>query len=65
MKRILSTVYGQFQDMTTELERFQDIHLKNLIVSHACIYEMKHCTKQVVMLFHKWMTSGNPDDNDM
>lgn len=65
MKRILSTVYGQFQNMTTELERFEDIRFKNLVVAQACGYKMKHCTEQARMLFDKWMASENPDDNEM
>lgn len=65
MKRILTSVYEQFQNMTTELEHFEDIRFKNLIVAQACGHKMKHCTKQARMLFKNWMESENPDNNDM
>lgn len=62
---MLSSVYSNYRDMTTELKDFEEIHLKNLITIEACRHRVNDCTDQALMLFKKWMNVDNPDSNNM
>jgi len=65
MKRVLSSVYNQFRNMTVELENYEDIRFKNLVIAEACRYRVQDCTDQALKLFKQWMNTDNPDSNNM
>lgn len=64
MRNILSSVYEQFRDMTTELKNFEQIRLKNLVISVACSHRIKDCTDQSLKIFNNWMKTTDPDNNN-
>lgn len=63
MRNILSSVYNQFRDMTTELKEFEQIRLKNLVISSACNNKIKDCSEQSLRIFKNWMSATDPDSN--
>jgi len=65
MQRMLSSVYGKFQDMTVELNGFEEVKFKNLVTEGACQHQIKDCTEQALSLFRKWMNVTDPDNNNM
>ncbi|XP_015378503.1 PREDICTED: aminopeptidase N-like, partial [Diuraphis noxia] len=65
MQRMMSSVYAKFQDMTVELNGFEEIVFKNLVTSHACYYKIENCTKQPLDLFRKWMKITDPDNDNI
>lgn len=65
MKRLLSFVYNQFQDMNDEVNGFEEIRFKNMIIAQACRHHVKDCTEQALELFNIWMKSDDPDNNNM
>lgn len=64
MRRILSSVYNQFRDMTVELKSFEEIRFKNLVTSYACHYKINDCNEQSLKLFRTWMETEDPDNNN-
>ncbi|XP_022171836.1 aminopeptidase N-like [Myzus persicae] len=65
MQRMLSSVYSKFQDMTVELNGFEQVQFKNLITAEACRHQIKDCTEQALNLFRKWMEITDPDNNNI
>jgi len=65
MQRMLFPVYSRFQDMTVELNNFEEIRFKNLVTAEACRHRIKDCTEQALDLFRKWMKTTDPDKNNM
>lgn len=65
MQRLLSSVYDQFRDMTDELHGFEEIRFKNMIISQACVNQVKDCNEQSLQLFSTWMKTDDPDNNNM
>lgn len=65
MQRMLSSVYNDFKDMTSELKGFEEINFKNLVISEACRHRVKDCTDKALVLFKKWMNTDDPDNTNM
>lgn len=65
MQRLLATLYKRFGNMTVELEGFEEIRFKNLVIAQACRYKIKDCTEQALALFKQWMKTNDPDTNNM
>lgn len=63
MRNTLSSVYNQYRDMSDELKEFEQIHLKNLVISSACNHKIKDCTEQSLRIFQDWMTTTDPDSS--
>lgn len=61
MKRIISPIYGQLREMTTELKGYEEIRMKNRVIGEACHHRIKDCTEQALKLFNDWMTTDEPD----
>ncbi|KAE9538907.1 hypothetical protein AGLY_005489 [Aphis glycines] len=65
MQRMLSPVYSRFRNMTVELNNFEEIRFKNLVIAEACRRRIKDCTEQALDLFSRWMKTTDPDKNNI
>jgi len=65
MKRMLSSVYNRFRNMTVELEGYEDIRFKNLVIAEACRHRVQDCIDQALTLFKQWMQTEKPDSNNI
>ncbi|XP_003240752.1 aminopeptidase N-like [Acyrthosiphon pisum] len=65
MRDMLSCVYSKFRNMDEKVNGYENIQLKNLVISRACEYQTKDCNQRVLDMFRKWMKSIDPDNNNI